>query len=306
MRRIIFIVFLLNSVILWGQQFSEAEIKELAKHINQQSAGVVGDGIVCRSCVALGRTLYYTYDVDQNWIPMAENRSQLVEYLKSSNFGEIAYKNDIDLKYEYFKGKNKILEIYIQSKELSTPANRLSRIADSAPSRLELGDFVSIAGHPKSKGVNLKLRAPVGWKIQEGDRPNVVKKFVKDGNTYLVMTKENLTFTSRNESNRLLQDESYISSILAEMKSSLGDAQVIESSVVTVDSYPALFVTMQSQIERLGIAICLEMNSWYIFYEDKIIILQSSCLLNGATKPNEIRSLSMLITNTVVFPDRYK
>ena len=46
-----------------------------------------------------------------------------------------------------------------------------------------------IFNHPKAKGVNFSLKAPNGWDCREGDRPNIVKKFVWKTNVFLILIK---------------------------------------------------------------------------------------------------------------------
>ena len=45
----------------------------------------------------------------------------------------------------------------------------------------------SSAKHPKSKGVFLTISYPVSWSAEEGDRPNVLQKFVSEGGRGLEM-----------------------------------------------------------------------------------------------------------------------
>src|SRR5580765_5844585 len=45
----------------------------------------------------------------------------------------------------------------------------------------------STAGHPKAKGVSMSLYYPRNWTAQEGERPNIVKKFVGKGQDALAI-----------------------------------------------------------------------------------------------------------------------
>ena len=82
---------------------------------------------------------------------------------------------------------------------------------------IQLGEYISIKDHPKAKGVNMKLKAPIGWEISEGDRPNVVKKFVKDGNSFIVLVKDNVTFFSRKEIKELFKDDKFTNEFIQEL-----------------------------------------------------------------------------------------
>ena len=42
----------------------------------------------------------------------------------------------------------------------------------------EFVDYVNFKDHPKSKGVNIKLRYPNSFERKEGARPNVISNFV--------------------------------------------------------------------------------------------------------------------------------
>jgi hypothetical protein len=39
---------------------------------------------------------------------------------------------------------------------------------------------IDLSGHPKAKGLSVKLKYPSNWEVEEGERPNIVKKFTKD------------------------------------------------------------------------------------------------------------------------------
>lgn len=168
---------------------------------------------------------------------------------------------------------------------------------------LDLGQYVSIKDHPKAKGVNMKLKAPVGWQVSDGDRPHVVKKFVKDGNTFMVLVKDNVTFFSRNEVRELLKDGKFLNEFVEEVNSVIKSPQLIERSVVTIDNYPAASFKVRGIVERSGIVIPVMIKCWFILYEDKIVFLQSMGIDNSNFKLLEILSLSII--NSVIFPEQY-
>jgi hypothetical protein len=167
----------------------------------------------------------------------------------------------------------------------------------------ELGQYISIKDHPKAKGVNMKLKVPIGWQLSEGDRPNVVKKFVKDGNTFMILVKDNVTFFSRKEVRDLLKEDKFLKEFVGEFSSVLKSAQLIEHSVVTIDNYPALTFKVKGKVERSGIVFPVIMKCWVFLYEDKIVALQSAGFGNSNFKNLEITYSS--ITNSVIFPEQY-
>ena len=83
---------------------------------------------------------------------------------------------------EYSEKKLAYLSHRIQA-EISKPLNQNLKIIQNpdAPEKEFIDGFNKILltkGHPKSKGLDLQIRVPNSWSIQEGDRPNVIKKAV--------------------------------------------------------------------------------------------------------------------------------
>lgn len=167
----------------------------------------------------------------------------------------------------------------------------------------KLGDYVSIKNHPKSKGVDLKLRAPLGWELKEGDRPNIVKKFTKDASTYLILIKENITFFSRKMSREVFEDESTQEALITELTSVVDNPKIIDKTLVTVDNYPTLSIKVIGSAERAGLRFNVIFKFWIIWYEDKIIMLQGGGLDNNEFK--SLENLFLKITNSVIFLDQY-
>jgi len=167
----------------------------------------------------------------------------------------------------------------------------------------QLGEYLSIKDHPKAKGVNLKIQVPVGWEVKEGDRPNIVKKFVKGDNVYLIQIFDNVTFYSRKQSRESIQKESFVSDLIQKESSFLKNFEVLEQSIITIDTYPAIQYKVKGEIEQMGYKVPFIMKSWLILYEDKFIILQS--MASNNLNFNENEQLYSIITNSVIFPEHY-
>lgn len=291
MRIFILIALFFFSTTLLGQTFSESDIKTIAKQVNQKLKGVdIGNGITARGCIAISRTLIYQYDVPDYWEAPINIKEELISNLKTVGAAKNYFLYDIDVDFYYYKGNSLIKKVSVKSNELST-------------FNLELGAYLSIKGHIKSKDVNLKLKAPQGWKVEEGNRPNIVKKFIKGGNTYLILIKENMTFFSRSESRELLSDDGFLDEFVEESSSFLKNPEIIDKSVVTIDTYPTVTFKVKGKMERSGITIPMIVRCWVVFLEDKIVFLQSTGVDNAEFKALE--QLYFLITNSVIFPDQY-
>ena len=112
-----------------------------------------------------------------------------------------------------------------------------------------------------------------------------------------------MTFFSRNESEELLSDDIFINELVEETSSLLKNIEVLDKSVATIDTYPSVTYKVRGKMERSGITIPIIMRCWVVFYEDKIVFLQSMGIDNAEFRALE--KLYFLITNSVIFPDQY-
>ena len=291
MRFFLPILLFFFNLISYAQSLSDTDIKVLAQKINNELQGMdFGNGITSMGCYALGRTLVYQYAVNEDWHAPENIKTELIANLKQSGHSEAYFNNDINVEYQYFFETRLRKKISIKSYEL-------------ANLNFNLGEYISIDGHPKAKGVNLKLRPPKGWQIEEGDRPNIVQKFLFKNNNYMIIVKDNIMFFSRNEIRELLSDDEYVNELLSEASSFLTNPQILNHRIVSVDKYPSLEFILKGEMERLGIKMRIKQKCWMVFFEDKIVYLQCGGLDN-----NEFTALEYLydsITNSVIFPEQY-
>ena len=202
----------------------------------------------------------------------------------------VFFKNDINVDFQYYYGSKLLKRISVKSVEFSNL-------------NFDLGDYVSINGHPKAKGVNMKIKHPVGWDVEEGNRPNIVKKFVYNSNSFVIMVKDNITFFSRDEVRELFADDDYVKVFISEATSFLINPIVIDHRIVTVDKYPAFEFTVKGSKERSGFKMKMILKNWIIFYEDKVVFLQCGCIDNQDF--STLEGLYYSITNSVIFPEQY-
>lgn len=275
----------------YSQTFSESDIQKLANQVNQQIKGVeIGNGIRAKGCFSIGRTLIYQYEVPGYWEAPNNIKEEIISNLKTAGAAKTYFLNNIDVDFYYYKGNSLAKKVSVKSNEFST-------------FNIELGEYVSIKDHPKAKEVNLKIKVPIGWEVKEGDRPNIVKKIVNEGNTYLILIKDNVTFFSRKQMRESLQEDNFVKEFVQEASSFLKSPQVIDQSVVTIDTYPAVQFKVKGKMERSGLTFPVIMKCWVVFYEDKIIFLQAMGIDNPEFRALE--QLYALITNSVIFPEQY-
>jgi hypothetical protein len=290
MRIIFSIILICFYSISFSQSFSDNDIKKLALKINDELKGTeIGKGITVRGCYSFNRTLVYLYDVRDDWYPTQNMKEDLIANFKEGGISELYYTNEINVDFQYYCGNKLKKRITIESNEFSNL-------------NFSLGDYISIKEHPKDKEVGLKLRQPIGWKLEESEIPGIIKMFVYKTNTYLVIIKDNATFFSRNEAKQMLTSE-YISEFISESSSSFKNVETLNSQIVTVGTYPTLEFSIRGVKEVSGYDIKMIMKCWVIFYEDKIVLLQ--CIGLDGKEFKTLESLFNLITNSVIFPEQY-
>lgn len=288
-------IFFFN-VSICQEIISEEEIAEMAEKIDEESAGLsLIDGVVMRGCKSHKRRIIFQYDVVDNWIP-GDNIKEQLEKNASNNptFKKFCDKNEIDKTFVYYYPSGEVAKMVT-----------LFHDKDSELS-FSLGDFVSIKGHKKSKGIDLKLRCPVDWKVEEADRPNIVKKFVFKKTSFMIITSENETFFSRSEAKELFENnkEELISNMSEGLENgNMSNINVLESKVVSIDNYPALEfdftgLLINSVLDKKMKFFC---KQWTVFYEDKGITFMGMNIGNSDGYNNVFK----MICNSVVFPEQY-
>lgn len=289
--KVVIIILLFICSNSFAKTLTENDIKEMAKQINDKLIDLdFSNGIKMKGCTAFNRTLIYQYEVNEYWYPIENMKEILINNIKEAGNAEFFFNNDIDIYYYYYYDKNLVKKIQIESNEL-------------CDLNFELGDYISIKGHSKAKDVDLKIQCPIGWKIEEGQRPHIVKKFVYNNSSYIIIIVDNITFFSRNEVRELFEDENYIDELIREASSFLTNAEILNQGVVTIESYPTIVFTIKGEAERSGVKINLIMKNWIIFYEDKIIYLQCAGINNYEFF--YLENIFNLITNSIIFPEQY-
>lgn len=276
---------------LFSQPISEKEIKEIAAEVNEKIKGTtLSDGTVIKGCFAIGRTMFYQYEVTDFWQPSLNFREETISNFKSGGYGDVYYLNKIDIELQYFYQntlKNKLAINYFEFSNYN----------------FELGEYISIKNHPKSNGVNLKLKAPLGWEIKEGLRPHIVKKFEYNLNSYGITIGENLTFFSRKQAKELFLNQEYLTTFSEEFLSFLTSPKIIDEFPVTIDNYPGYYFKASGEMERSGITMPVNILNWIIYYEDRVIILQGVGIKQKESL--ELEKTFFKITNSIIFPEQY-
>ena len=290
MLSLVFTVILSVSTYSHGSTVSDEMLKDIAREASIQMAGVdIGNGVVGRRVTAVGRTLMFQYDVVEDWQPFDGAKNTLISALKESGRGDFYFKESIVVMYTYFKKTSAPTVITVKPQELSSVT-------------FQLGDYVSINGHPKSKDINLRMKPPKDWLVGEGNGPNVVKKFTNKNNSFVIITKDAETFFSRSAYKSMYSDESVLKDFVEDIVPCAAE-NVIGYSLVTIGLYPAIMSEYSCDKEVMGLQTTFFAVSWNILYEDKMIGLMGMAF--NKVEFQELKKLYSIVAATTSFPEQF-
>lgn len=124
-------------------------------------------------------------------------------------------------------------------------------------------------GNPKSQGIWITVKYPQGWEAKEGERPNIVKKFVLNKPTYSVMM--------------MLQVKKVPKEAIPEMPNlSIADwtevfSELTPGAIATGikkihhENRPGVIGDVTMKLERAGISAWQKQRIMYIFFKDVMI-----------------------------------
>lgn len=301
MRHVIKIItvslLLLVSVDSYSLILSESKIKEIATDIKNKGDEGMFD------CFAEGRTIVIKYrfkDILEYILFLDDGR--LITHWEDE-FLAICATNFIKIRYEiYYEDENNKSQL------------RIFELKSSDFLDLNNTERISLKDHPKSNGVNISLKKPRGWIIEEGERPHIVQKYsVKGGTvTYMIQIHEFPTFISKNEAQLIIEGNSDIveewswEELVQEMLSSFEEVEILSSEISRVDRYPARRIECKYSKTSGIIKISMYTIVWVIFYEDSLVFLWGQSVFpENEFEVLKYGALFNLITNHIVFNDQY-
>ncbi len=165
-------------------------------------------------------------------------------------------------------------------------------------------------GVGKSKGVKFTIKVPKTWIAKDGNRPNIVQKFVShSGANILVLIKNiplqaNEVFSEKDMSEMLTDDNR---KLLMPPNSTY-----INSGKLTLEGLPGLWIQYKTKAGRVRMSIEMESIMYMVIYKNKMIQIQgmnvisvnSDKIENGGIKKYE--KLFDLMANSFVIENLYK
>ena len=189
--------------------------------------------------------------------------------------------------------------------------------AGSPPALIEFAksEFArySTKGHPKSKGTSFTLKHPKSWIPKEGERPNIVQKFVSErgkGSEMAMIVTMALPLPAGTQ---LSQED--LAEILApaELKTSLPpNATFIDAKATKIEGEPAGIVEYAMTEERAGLTVSLRVVAFTFFQGTTMVQIQFQVgsIAGGSSdlpaRATAFRPLFDQMMNSIVFDDKWK
>jgi hypothetical protein len=170
----------------------------------------------------------------------------------------------------------------------------------------------STTGHSKAKGINMTLAYPKSWLAKEGERPNIVQKFVSPAEKgfevmalILIKAIPGRAPSEREQLEFFMPDN---------MKGTIPPgAQFIRAKATKIEDLPAGILEYTWRQERVGIIINSQFISYSFIYGNNMIGLQCSVSTLEPITPaalaqrmEEFKPLFFLMANSIVLETKWK
>jgi len=163
--------------------------------------------------------------------------------------------------------------------------------------------------HPKSKGINLEIKIPKSWLKQEGDRDNIVQKFISNNGTgtelILIMIKDipgtGDNILSEDEIERYFDEDEH-------RKFLPQGSRYISSKNIMIDRNQGVQISFEQKVTRLDMDILMQSINYITIVKNKLIYVQ--CLVSEDEKEglsshfDRFTHLFRLIANSIVIKQK--
>lgn len=170
----------------------------------------------------------------------------------------------------------------------------------------------SSRGHPKAKGIEVRLKVPRSFKQEEGERPNIVAKWTSEGGNgseimmLTVLAGDGYTLSRQEIDDDLrLGERSEIRSALEEV------GQVLSLRSFSQERAAGYIADVESQADRTGIEMTIRQRMFVLFVKNRVVSF--SCQI-GTTRDRALTlesrmakfgELCRLTVNSLVLPQQY-
>jgi len=168
-------------------------------------------------------------------------------------------------------------------------------------------------GIGKSKGVAFSIESPKTWAAKDGNRPNIVQKFVSENGRGLKLLLILINEMPLQPGEKVTEKE--VAEILnpKDIKKFLPEgASYIKSGKLTLENLPGFWVHFKMEMSRVRNTVDMETIMYMIFYKNKMIQIQGQVTTSVNGKEivggglNKYEKLFDLMANSFVITNMYK
>jgi hypothetical protein len=169
------------------------------------------------------------------------------------------------------------------------------------------------AGHPKAKGVDFQISYPTSWRPSEGERPNIIQKFVSEngrGSEMAMLMVKDLPVPPGYKVTQAELDDLFSEKELRGMVPSGG--RLIAAKPIILDGQKGGMVMFEQTIQRLDVSMTVRGMHFVTIRSGKMVLIQCMVYmrLGGDTNMQgrfeHFEPVFRLIGNSFVLNDRYK
>lgn len=168
-------------------------------------------------------------------------------------------------------------------------------------------------GHPKAKGVDFQIRYPASWKPAEGERPNIIQKFVSEngrGLESILLAVKDIPLPAGYKPTKRELDEFFSDKELRGLAPA--GARVISAKPIMLDGQKGGMVIFDQTGQRLETTFTMRNLSFVTARGNKMIFV--SCLVSPPTgkeaqlqeRFTRIESLFKWVANSFVLQEQYR
>jgi hypothetical protein len=166
---------------------------------------------------------------------------------------------------------------------------------------------IDLTGNPKAKGLSIAVKYPTGWEVNDGERPNIVKKFSYNYSDYMAL----LMVQVKNVPKEALPEiKSFTLRDWQEVLSEIG--AVSNSSTLSLEGQKVYVSDISLKLDRMNSSFIQKYRVAGLFYRDKWIWLWCGVGANASMSMSQVDSRFRTITpicyqffNSLVLLDRY-
>jgi hypothetical protein len=167
--------------------------------------------------------------------------------------------------------------------------------------------------HPKAKGVDFQIRHPVSWRAAEGDRPNVIQKFVSENGRGLEMVMLMVKDLPLPPGRRITERELDGFFVERELRQMLpAGARFITGKPITLDGHRGGVLVFDQTVQRLDVALTIRSLHFMSIRGGKMITVQ--CMVS--TPPGQdatlqerfsrVEPLFRLVGDSFILQEQYR